>query len=193
MASTQPSVCIHRCNASSRAGRKRNFSTAGQEDVEQSKICLIRLKLLLRHNYALGEDGLRLRVICSISSLHIFAVVGLEHRITPAAAVASHNRFRLSSRHSFSVPSTLGPVCVRKPVDIKPAEQSQVAMKLDVNALRYLSREDFRVLTAVEMGQKNVRALRWLGWSIFAMMLDTLQCILIWALHSCWGRTQHDL
>ena len=29
-------------------------------------------------------------------------------------------------------------------------------MKLDVNALRYLSREDFRVLTAVEMGQKNV-------------------------------------
>lgn len=42
-------------------------------------------------------------------------------------------------------------------------------MKLDVNALRYLSREDFRVLTAVEMGQKNVRALRWLGWSILAM------------------------
>lgn len=31
-------------------------------------------------------------------------------------------------------------------------------MKLDVNVLRYLSREDFRVLTAVEMGQKNVRA-----------------------------------
>ncbi len=29
-------------------------------------------------------------------------------------------------------------------------------MKLDINALRYLSREDFRVLTAVEMGQKNV-------------------------------------
>ncbi|KAI7845570.1 hypothetical protein COHA_000859 [Chlorella ohadii] len=28
-------------------------------------------------------------------------------------------------------------------------------MKLDVNVLRYLSREDFRVLTAVEMGQKN--------------------------------------
>ena len=28
-------------------------------------------------------------------------------------------------------------------------------MKLDVNALRYLEREDFRVLTAVEMGQKN--------------------------------------
>lgn len=32
-------------------------------------------------------------------------------------------------------------------------------MKLDVNVLRYLSREDFRVLTAVEMGQKNVRSL----------------------------------
>ena len=30
-------------------------------------------------------------------------------------------------------------------------------MKLDVNVLLYLSKEDFRVLTAVEMGQKNVR------------------------------------
>ncbi len=29
-------------------------------------------------------------------------------------------------------------------------------MKLDVNVLRYMSKEDFRVLTAVEMGQKNV-------------------------------------
>ncbi|KAL4450558.1 hypothetical protein ABPG77_000914 [Micractinium sp. CCAP 211/92] len=28
-------------------------------------------------------------------------------------------------------------------------------MKLDVNVLRYMSKEDFRVLTAVEMGQKN--------------------------------------
>ena len=30
-------------------------------------------------------------------------------------------------------------------------------MKLDVNALRYLSKDDFRVLTAVEMGMRNVR------------------------------------
>jgi len=29
-------------------------------------------------------------------------------------------------------------------------------MKLDVNVLRYLSKEEFRVLTSVEMGQKNV-------------------------------------
>lgn len=29
-------------------------------------------------------------------------------------------------------------------------------MKLDVNALRHLSRDDFRTLTAVEQGQKNV-------------------------------------
>lgn len=29
-------------------------------------------------------------------------------------------------------------------------------MKLDVNVLRYLSKDDFRTLTAVEMGQKNV-------------------------------------
>lgn len=29
-------------------------------------------------------------------------------------------------------------------------------MKLDVNVLRYLSKDDFRVLTAVEMGMRNV-------------------------------------
>ena len=29
-------------------------------------------------------------------------------------------------------------------------------MKLDVNVLRYMSQEEFRVLTAVEMGQRNV-------------------------------------
>ncbi|CAH8364477.1 unnamed protein product [Eruca vesicaria subsp. sativa] len=28
-------------------------------------------------------------------------------------------------------------------------------MKLDVNVLRYLSKDDFRVLTAVEMGMRN--------------------------------------
>jgi hypothetical protein len=31
-------------------------------------------------------------------------------------------------------------------------------MKLDVNVLRYLGRDEFRTLTAVEMGQKNVSA-----------------------------------
>nr|CAB3479070.1 unnamed protein product [Digitaria exilis] len=30
-------------------------------------------------------------------------------------------------------------------------------MKLDVNALRYLAKDDFRVLTAVEMGMRNAR------------------------------------
>ena len=30
-------------------------------------------------------------------------------------------------------------------------------MKLDVNVLRYLSKDDWRVLTSVEMGEKNVR------------------------------------
>lgn len=30
-------------------------------------------------------------------------------------------------------------------------------MKLDVDVLRYLSKEDFRVLTAVELGMRNVR------------------------------------
>jgi RIO-like serine/threonine protein kinase len=32
------------------------------------------------------------------------------------------------------------------------------AMKLDVNGLRYLSKEEFRTLQAVELGQKNVRS-----------------------------------
>lgn len=32
-------------------------------------------------------------------------------------------------------------------------------MKLDVNVLRYLSKDDFRVLTAVEMGMRNVSVL----------------------------------
>jgi RIO kinase 2 len=31
-------------------------------------------------------------------------------------------------------------------------------MKLDVNVLRYLAKDDWRTLTAVEMGQKNVGA-----------------------------------
>lgn len=30
-------------------------------------------------------------------------------------------------------------------------------MKLDVDVLRYLSKDDFRVLTAVELGMRNVR------------------------------------
>ena len=30
-------------------------------------------------------------------------------------------------------------------------------MKLDANVLRYLTKEEFRVLTAVEQGQRNVR------------------------------------
>ena len=29
-------------------------------------------------------------------------------------------------------------------------------MKLDVNALRYLARDDFRTLTAIEQGERNV-------------------------------------
>jgi len=33
-------------------------------------------------------------------------------------------------------------------------------MKLDVNVLRYLGKDDFRTLTAVEMGQKNVRCIQ---------------------------------
>ena len=31
------------------------------------------------------------------------------------------------------------------------------SMKLDANVLRYLTKEEFRVLTAVEQGQKNKR------------------------------------
>ena len=36
-------------------------------------------------------------------------------------------------------------------------------MKLDVNTLRYLTHDEWRVLTAVEIGQKNVRSKRATG------------------------------
>jgi hypothetical protein len=35
-------------------------------------------------------------------------------------------------------------------------ESERETMKLDVDVLRYLSKDEFRVLTAVEMGMKNV-------------------------------------
>lgn len=41
-------------------------------------------------------------------------------------------------------------------------------MKLDVNVLRYLSKDDFRVLTAVEMGMRNVSAI----YSLFILDLN---------------------
>ena len=37
-----------------------------------------------------------------------------------------------------------------------PLVQTWGTMKLDVSQLRYLSRDDFRVLQAVEQGQRNV-------------------------------------
>lgn len=43
-----------------------------------------------------------------------------------------------------------------------PRTHASTNMKLDVNALRHLSRDDFRTLTAVEQGQKNVRRV-WSG------------------------------
>lgn len=48
------------------------------------------------------------------------------------------------------------------PVEITPpaACRNLEAMKLDVNQLRYLSRDDFRVLQAVELGQRNVSTSR---------------------------------
>eukprot|EP00955_Chlamydomonas_euryale_P015311 163701-Chlamydomonas_euryale.AAC.1 len=50
-------------------------------------------------------------------------------------AALKHGRVRASEQHG--------------------AHHVAAAMKLDVNVLRYLSKDDFRVLTAVEMGQKN--------------------------------------
>lgn len=46
-----------------------------------------------------------------------------------------------------------------QPVRQKRLCQVAAGMKLDVNALRYLSREEFRTLQAVEVGQKNVSIL----------------------------------
>jgi hypothetical protein len=59
--------------------------------------------------------------------------------------------FILSSSHSAQQQQQQW--CVQQ----QQQQQHTQAMKLDVNVLRYLSKEDFRVLTAVEMGQKNVR------------------------------------
>ncbi len=49
-------------------------------------------------------------------------------------------------------------------------------MKLDVNALRYLSADDFRVLTSIEMGQKNVsRTPPFTGWGRGIMPNEFMQ------------------
>lgn len=49
-------------------------------------------------------------------------------------------------------------------------------MKLDTNALRYLTKEDFRVLTAVEMGQKNVGRTRAEGASFAVLTCARPRC-----------------
>ena len=41
-----------------------------------------------------------------------------------------------------------------------PLHSPSTLMKLDVNALRYLARDDFRTLTAIEQGERNVREKR---------------------------------
>lgn len=49
-------------------------------------------------------------------------------------------------------------------------------MKFDVNVLRYLSKEEFRVLTAVEMGMRNVRPGGGLGgWRLLSTRLRGLR------------------
>lgn len=58
-----------------------------------------------------------------------------------------------NSSSSHTQPATAAAAAVAKLTQSQPTQ-----MKLDVNVLRYLSKEDFRVLTSVEMGQKNVRA-----------------------------------
>lgn len=50
-------------------------------------------------------------------------------------------------------------------------------MKLDVDVLRYLSKEDFRVLTAVELGMRNVR---------LSLSLTFLYLQLLWFYDSNW-------
>ena len=45
-------------------------------------------------------------------------------------------------------------------------------MKLNVDALRYLSKDDFRVLTAVEMGMRNVCLFLSLSLSIYILFFS---------------------
>jgi len=55
-------------------------------------------------------------------------------------------------------------------------------MKLDVNVLRYLSKEEFRVLTAVEMGMKNVRLLLAVSlptWKLSLLHMNKVELLLM--------------
>jgi hypothetical protein len=49
-------------------------------------------------------------------------------------------------------------------------------MKLDVNALRYLSSEEFRTLQAVELGQKNVRLILFQGMMTTSVVTACGEC-----------------
>jgi RIO-like serine/threonine protein kinase len=55
-------------------------------------------------------------------------------------------------------------------------------MKLDVNVLRYLSKEEFRVLTAVEMGMKNVHVLLAVSlptWKLSLLHMNKVELLLM--------------
>jgi hypothetical protein len=61
-------------------------------------------------------------------------------------------------RSEIRVTQEAGGSSTKSPKRATSLPENTCIMKLDVNVLRYLSKEDFRVLTAVEMGQKNVRS-----------------------------------
>ena len=52
-------------------------------------------------------------------------------------------------------------------------------MKLNVDALRYLSKDDFRVLTAVEMGMRNVCLFLSLSLSIYIYYFFVIVCFVL--------------
>lgn len=85
----------------------------------------------------------------------------LRRRFCGRAASLTTLRPRTHSRNTkrcVSVPLRCSKLAVLPaPVaQTGPRPRPLRSMKLDVNVLRYLAKEDFRVLTSVEMGQKNV-------------------------------------
>ena len=82
--------------------------------------------------------------------------VGSDARLLAKSLFWSGHPFRnTSGPHTRVAPAKSAQLRTRshchQPVSNAPA------MKLDVNVLRYLSKDDWRVLTSVEMGEKNVR------------------------------------
>eukprot|EP00958_Prasinococcus_capsulatus_P004116 scaffold382_cov380-Prasinococcus_capsulatus_cf.AAC.30 len=76
----------------------------------------------------------------------------------PAPSNAALRERRSAHKVGASLP-VYGPLRADSAAGRSPSAwcRGPCAMKLDANVLKYLSKDDFRTLTAVEMGMRNVR------------------------------------